>query len=127
MNSITLTWEGESKTIQKRQIMDLVEEVEEVLTVASINDALVNMKTAKIAKAYAVMLRFAGFDVDTFEVRNEIFKPGMEFENAGVNALDIIAQIVTPPAFLVERSEESSDEKKSQGKQSKKKAKKKAS
>lgn len=77
MQTIKLTWKGQSATLKEDQVFYAADAVEQEITFGE----LVQMRTSggnirftKIAKAYAAMLREAGLNVTAREVHSEIMK-----------------------------------------------------
>lgn len=72
MKSISLTFRGETFTVPETRAFDLGAAVEEVVTLAEMQTWGRHPKYFKIARAFGVMLRFAGCKVSDAEVKAEI-------------------------------------------------------
>lgn len=72
MTGIVLSWKGVDYTIPASKAFAVGEQVEDVMSMADIAAMGVQPKFFKIARAFAVMLRFAGCKVSDEEVHREI-------------------------------------------------------
>lgn len=72
MKSISLTFRGQTFTVPETRAFDLGAAVEEVVTLAEIATWGRHPRYFKIARAFGVMLRFAGCKVSDAEVKAEI-------------------------------------------------------
>jgi hypothetical protein len=72
VSAIKLTWKGKEYRIPADKAFAVGEQVEDVVSLAEIGSWGVKPRFFKIARAFAVMLRFAGCKVSDGEVHEEI-------------------------------------------------------
>lgn len=121
-SDITLEWDGEEYTIPAARMMRLVQAVEDVVTLPELQDCIARMKAARIASAYAVMLRFAGVRVSDEEVYEKVFDSEDNMHQILSDAGTLLYQIICPPKAF-----QAGKKKTAKKKASKKKARRKAS
>lgn len=98
---ITLTWEGEERTIPSGKVMRLLAKVEDIITLVELGRCLErqDLPMAKISMAYGVVLREAGFRVKDEEVYNGMFKTD-ELRVRAIDALTTLQVMMVPPERL---------------------------
>jgi len=71
----TVEWDGAEYTVPASRVLGLIAAVEDHVTLKELSDwsQSGNAKTARLAKAYAAALRYAGCDVPADEVYDAIF------------------------------------------------------
>lgn len=87
--TITLKFRGETYTVPESKAFALGAEVEEVVTLAEIASWGKHPKFFKIARAFGVMLRFAGCKVSDADVKAEIDASMMRAVGEGSDKLDV--------------------------------------
>lgn len=83
MTGIVLNWKGVDYTIPASKAFAVGEQVEDVLSMADIAAMGTSPKFFKIARAFGVMLRFAGCKVSDDEVHREITASLMQAGKVG--------------------------------------------
>lgn len=91
---ITLTWNGESKTIPSDRVLGLIAEVEECITIDDL--AKGKPKLAKIAMAYCAALKYAGFKARTDETYQQMLKG----ESQAAALVTGLIEIMIPPETI---------------------------
>lgn len=107
---IEAEWKGSIKVIQPENILRLVAQVEDIITLTELSVAMNStangqpkIPMGKIALAYAILLRFAGFNVTDDEVYAEMFNQSSKTENKQLAMVDYISLLLlalTPPDRL---------------------------
>lgn len=89
---ITLSWNGEEYKIPPDKIMGAIAKIEDVITLKELGDYAVkgDAPLAKMAIAYATVLRYAGAKVNESEVYSAMFDAG-----SSVNILTCINALLT--------------------------------
>jgi len=108
MQDIVLVWSGEELQIKASNILHLVEQVEEIITLPELANATQSGKIplARLAKAYGVTLRYAGFKVTDEQVYEGMFANGdRRAVMAAINTLYSIMVPLVPPVALQEKEE----------------------
>ena len=108
MQDIVLVWSGEELQIKASNILHLVEQVEEIITLPELANATQSGKIplARLAKAYGVTLRYAGFKVADEQVYEGMFANGdRRAVMAAINTLYSIMVPLVPPVALQEKEE----------------------
>lgn len=98
---VTFSWDGKEYTIPEHQVMKTIARVEDVITLVQLQQAMESgsFPMAKLAQAYAIMLRVAGLRVTDEEVYDALFKPG-QMQSSAVGALVALQMMMIPPARL---------------------------
>ena len=75
---ITLQWQGKEKTIKANSVMMMLAKMEDIITLAELgsHQQRGGSPMVKLAMAYGVALRYAGFAVADDEVYTAMFKDG---------------------------------------------------
>ena len=96
--SIKLGWKGEEKSIPPRKCMELLGHIEEILAPAGSGSSVLEVlgtphkaHLTKLARAYAVALRTAGFDVTNEEVFLSLGRDVMQGGAKGYEAILTLA------------------------------------
>jgi len=97
MEPVRLEWAGEEYRIPPRQIMGAILAVEDVMTLGALAAAAQSdsAPVARIAKAYAVALRWAGAVVDDYDVYRAIF--GRDRFSKMLAAVNGLLGLMVPP------------------------------
>ena len=99
---VGLTWKGEEYIVSADQVMGLIEEIEDVITI----DELANtsgLRRAKISKAFAVALRYAGCrSVTQQDVYACLFDP--ETAASISDIVTLLLSMMIPPEHLQEKT-----------------------
>ncbi len=74
MKKIEIEWQGETLTIGEDQCFELAEEVEEVITLVDLSEIIKRPKLTKMARAYSVMINFAGGESTPAEVHKSMMQ-----------------------------------------------------
>ena len=101
MKKIEIEWGGETLTIAEDQWFELAEEVEEVITLIDIHEITVRPKLTKIARAYSIMINFAGGESTPAEVHHDMMaqlgkskKSGKVRKLIAANAIMVLSQVI---------------------------------
>lgn len=101
MKKIEIEWRGEALTIAEDRWFELAEEVEEVITLIDIDQMSVRPKLTKIARAYSIMVNFAGGESTPGEVHRDMMgqlgaarRSGTERKLIAANAIMVLAQLI---------------------------------
>ena len=98
---IRLCWHGKDFTIPAERVLGAIAGVEEVMTFPDIvlmgSGGRPNM--SKVARAYGVLLRYAGAHVGDDEVYEGLFEPGTNHAQV-LAALNTMVVIMTPPSTI---------------------------
>ena len=93
---VGLTWQGEEYTVPPDQVMGLIEVIEDAITIEEM--AGVGVKRAKLARAYAAALRYAGARASHEQVFNSLF--GTEGLRSTEQVIQGLMAMMIPPAHL---------------------------
>lgn len=105
---ITVSWSGKNYKIEAGKVMGLVDTVEDIITIEELADGKV--RRAKMAKAFAAIIEYAGGYVEIEQVYNRFFDPTHAEELSGV--INSILQLMIPPQHLQGDSGEPEEAKK---------------
>jgi hypothetical protein len=100
---VEIDYLGKTYTIKSTRILDLICDIEEVITLNEVNMPK-NPPLGKVAKGFARALRFAGCDVSDDEVYQEFFIKG--HKSNGVVVCQMLLMIMCPPPDLIPTLEE---------------------
>ena len=107
-NDVTLKWKGSEYTIPSDQMMGAIERVEEFVSLEMLHvrdgEKPGGWKRAKIAKAYAAVLNYAGAKVTAEEVYAGMFEKGVA--NAAGVAVQALIFLMVPNSLLEEGDSE---------------------
>lgn len=96
-DEVKLTWGDSTKVVPGDRVLQLIATIEEVVTLEELTN-FSQPKRAKIAKAYAMALVFAGFHVTDDQVYLALFDVA---ERTRINAaIDGLLRIMIPPESL---------------------------
>jgi hypothetical protein len=111
MQDVTFTWKGEEYRVEAREVLPLIARVEEVITLGELADASSTGKVpiAKLSKAFAVALRYAGAKVTDEEMYAGMFAGGNMV--AVRMAIMALLGMMIPPEYLQDRSSDSGKKK----------------
>jgi len=87
--AIRLTWAGETRLIPEHKAFAIGEQVEDIVLLTDIQRWKERPQFHKMARAYATMLRFSGFDVADSEVLDAILRSDAPVAAEAINALMI--------------------------------------
>ena len=97
-HEVGLTWKGTEYTVPSDKVMGLIEVVEEVITIEELTSTD-KIQRAKISKAYAVALRYAGAaDATQQEVYTSFFDPTKFVEMQTI--VTSLLMMMIPPEHL---------------------------
>jgi ABC-type dipeptide/oligopeptide/nickel transport system permease subunit len=100
MTAIKLTWKGKEYRIPADKAFAVGEQVEDVVSLAEIGSWGVKPRFFKIARAFAVMLRFAGCKVSDGEVHEEITGSLLRASKTGAEGAEVSGRAADPiPSF----------------------------
>lgn len=110
---IGVTWKGKEYKVPANKVMGLVETVEEIITIEELADG--KLRRAKMSRAFAAVINYAGGHADLEEVYNRFFDASNGVEMAGI--INSILQLMIPPEHLQNKEEapEEGNEKAPQG------------
>lgn len=106
---IVLAWNGRDYTIPPDQVMRAIAKVEDVFTMAQLNGHMqrADIPLAKLACAYAAVLRHAGARVTDEEVYDGMFSGGATaLQTRALAAMSALLVMMIPPAHLRQKVEE---------------------
>ena len=111
-NPVTITLNGESKTVPANQVLRLISKIEQSFNLNEIQ-ACKHYSAATVALCYAPVLQFAGFTVEEETLAKDFTKnPGMVAEVV-VWAIDMMRLLTAPDDIeMIEGSEGGEGEKK---------------
>ncbi len=116
---VSLAWAGKEYSVKPNQVMELVERIEDFVTLEELNGT--GLKRVKIAKAFHAALNFAGASASLESVYNSLFDA-----HAAINSVAVVKGLLClmiPPEHLRESDDEAPN---IEGTASKKKPRKKA-
>lgn len=97
---VGLTWKGIEYTVPADKVMGLIEVIEDVLTLEELGGTN-GIRRAKVSKAFAVALRYAGANgVSQQEVYNNFFDPTKAVEIQTI--ITSLLMMMIPPEHLQE-------------------------
>ena len=104
---IDLSWNGKDFSVPADRVMGAICAVEEVSTYSDLF-VMLNGKPSlsKLARAYGVLLRYAGAQVDDEEIYNGLFTPG-EMAKKVSTAINTLLGIMTPPNAIAKNGDAS--------------------
>ena len=102
MRKIEIEWRGETFFISEDRWFELAEEVEEIITLVDIHEITIRPRLTKIARAYSVMINFAGGESTPSDVHRDMLaqlgdaaKPGGQTRKIiASNAIMVLAQVI---------------------------------
>jgi len=100
---VSVTFKNKEYKIPSNKVMGLVETVEDIITIEELADG--KIRRAKMAKAFAAIIAYAGGFVDNEEIYTRFFDEKNGVEMAGV--LNSILQLMIPPEHLQNKEETS--------------------
>ena len=100
---LTLTWKGREYTVKSRDMLGLIEVVEEIVTLPELERVSKRFQKAKLARAYGAMLRYAGCHVEDVEVHDEMFSLEDDDMQTMQAAIEFLYRVVTPPSWIAEK------------------------
>lgn len=104
---VTLTWAGKDHVIPPTRLLMAIAAVEEIVSLPELAAMYFRgpIKFAKLAMAYATLLRFSGAPVTDDEVFKALFpsQPGNILPEA-IAKLDVLIKMMTPPDVLIDKS-----------------------
>ena len=108
---ITFEFQGEQYSITANTVFPLIAQIDEVMPLSELLSKDKIPSVVKICKAFSICIKYAGGNVETEQVYNELFG-----ENP-VNPRDVVLQLqmfVVPPAkYIITTPQDSEDIKKS--------------
>lgn len=111
---IHLEWQGKKYTIPADDVLKCIARVEDVVSVGEVAEMLTSgrLKFAKIAKAYATFLRYAGARVKDEEVFVSIFPSmngGADILAMCLSRLELLMKLMSPPESLLSKLDSGKD------------------
>ena len=101
VKKLEIEWQGEAFTIPEDQWFELAEAVEEVITLIDIHEITIRPKLTKIARAYSIMINFAGGSATPAEVHHDMMRELGESKKSGkarkliaANAIMVLSQLI---------------------------------
>ena len=97
MASITLTWKGKTYTIPEKKAFEVGDQIEDILTLSELAAMAERPKFHKLARCFAVMLRFAGCRVSDMEVHSQMMtqiKNGAQEDLVAANAVAALMAVL---------------------------------
>lgn len=97
MRAVNMQWRGKEYTIPATQAFQVGEQIEDIVTLAEISQWASKPKMFKLAKCYAIMLRFAGCKVADSVVFDDIMsaKEDANGNLAAAQAIGALAELLT--------------------------------
>lgn len=106
-----ITWNGEELVVPSDKVMGLVEVVEDIVTIEELHNKT-GIKRAKMARAFASIINYAGGRATQEQVYNKFFEDGAQVQIQVI--IERILFLMIPPEHLQSKSE-SKDSKKKEG------------
>jgi hypothetical protein len=105
---LEITWEGRTVHLPSNKMMRVIAEVESILPLMDLQRSAIsgNLPFAKLAEAYATILRHCGFVVDEYEVYLSLFPLAESGPAVPTEAQDIVVkvlQLMLPPDHFAKR------------------------
>lgn len=104
MLPVTIKWKGEGYKIPPNEIISLIAQVENVLTLYELQNFALKgtLPQAKIAKAYTIVLNWVGVSVSELDVYYEMFPQEDEEDEVTdvATAIKGLMVLMTPPERL---------------------------
>lgn len=101
-DDVVFTYGGDEYTVPANKVMQLIEMIEAIVPMHEIN----NPGKAKLARAYATAINFAGGNTNQEEVYSSFFGNGMVEVQSAIAGL---AMLMVPPAHLRDNGQETKD------------------
>jgi len=105
-SDLTITWRGKDYTVKAKDMLGLIAQVEEIITLPEIDRAARRFQKGKLSMAYGAMLRYAGCHVDDDEVHDEMFRMEDGEQRTMTEAIEFLYRVVTPPSWMEEKKSE---------------------
>lgn len=103
-DDITLEWEGKPYIIKHNRVLGAIARIEDHITFAELSRVGIGKPppTAKLAMAYATVLRYAGADVTAEDVYQRVFAvaPDEKKVEIVVTAVTVLLAMMIPPVHL---------------------------
>lgn len=98
---VRLSWKGREHRIAADRVLRVIAAVEDVITLGALHRAMTagSLPLAKLATAYAIVLRHAGVDVTEEEVYAGMFSAG-DMKERAVGAVALLQTLMIPPESL---------------------------
>jgi hypothetical protein len=109
---VKITWKGDEYVIPSQHMMRVIARIEDHITLRELMESMSNgsPKFAKIAGAYASVLRFAGCNVDDQDVYDGMLNGADEKSDEGMSviaqALTGLLSMMMPPKALQQKTVE---------------------
>lgn len=96
--TVTLTWKGKTYEVAPDQVMRLIAQIEDVITLTELLNPR-GRPLAKISMAYGAALRYAGAQVRDDEIYESMFTSGVSAE-ASASAVSGLLSMMLPPSSV---------------------------
>jgi hypothetical protein len=97
---ISLTWEGVEYKIESTKVMGAIARIEEVITLKELGEYAQtgNVPMAKLAMAFASVLRYAGARVQDDQVYSAMFD--VDGQNSAMASISTLLTMMIPPSVM---------------------------